>query len=481
MANPFQFVLAARQAGQTAFIQEDGQPLDVEALSAGLPVPILPPLAPQPAALQGTILIDPQNTTGVATATGANTATVGSFTGRVFSSFANLVTQWGTLWPVLTLTTSLVWVSSHTDNTDPVVWYPIIRGGVTVSIQGGPPTVVATGVVLSSTVAKSRAFGTNSTLETNLTAAGAVGQLVENTTHPSRAWVYASLGSNNFQMTQPMVKATVGGTPAPAEVDTWANGDTVNLLVPLSVNVVDVEPVFCDYHNTIAGAFFYYNLTLFAAEANQYGFLGKLTAIYECCNRKELQVFGAFGLFFTNCLHAGAGSVGVQAATAIFYGGAINASSLAGISSSPGTTVVLDGDFILGHAMTVPFAYSGSVRLGFVFLDAVLTTGASAIVEQVSYGGAVIYGSDANSIALQGSAHLAQLQGTFVATFTAPGLAPQITMNNATTASNHTGASPDVLNDGITTSAANLDLAVGSGGFGGNAFKLGGSSVTNFV
>lgn len=135
-------------------------------------------------------------------------------------------------------TTTLEQDASDTDNTDPIYSCGANEKGGSLVIKGGTPTVITSGVVLAGVTAKNRTLGANSPLIATLGATAAVGQMVINTTagKSSRAWVVRSLGANSFELSQPLAPASLA-TPsaAPAEVDTWANTDTVNLVAPIQV------------------------------------------------------------------------------------------------------------------------------------------------------------------------------------------------------------------------------------------------------
>ncbi len=436
-------------------------------------------VAPQTAALTGTILIDPQNVSGQASDSNPPTITNSGVTGPCFRTWAGLVAAWGTYAPVLNVTTTIVFISSHPDNTDPVIFTPFVGRGAVVSIQGATPTVLAAGVVLAGTTAKNRAAGTNSLLITTLGASGAVGVLVENTTHSSRAWAYKALGGNSFSMTQPLVKAAVPGTSTPAEVDTWANGDSVNLLAVIQVNIALFAPVIIDGTGNSKCYLFQLQVLDPAGVAANLCYLGDVR-VYECSIQRYINMVSDAGvvrsLVMTNVFNQG-GIEAIGAGVSVF-GGAVTATAANFIlGGSLASAVSIDGDFIVGAQLFL----GGGAQIGFLFLDANISVQAGIVTHAtIAYGGHVLYGSGANVVGMFGTSHFFLNGGTFAAAFTAPGLVTGIQLNGAATASSHTGASPDVLNSAITTTPAHLDAAAGAAGFGGNAFNLGGASVSNF-
>lgn len=426
------------------------------------------PLTPTP--FTGNIFIDPQNVTGNAKDTnpGTNAAPL--------KSWAGLVAKWGTITPLITATTTITFLSSHTDNTDPVIARMFVARGGNVTIAGTPITVT-NGVVLASTTAKNRAAGSNTLLQTNIGATGAVAQRVVNTTHASVAWVYKNVAGNVFSLTQPLVGQTIGGTLFPAEVDTTANGDSVNLQTLTNVNIVDIEPVSVDGF----GSFTLFQLQGFSPG----GIGGALMTVrglgcpinfQECSFQRVVNSdSGVGGLSLVNCIYQGgpwhiAGEI-------LCNGGGVYPSCI--VSSFIGTDVIFDADFIVGLQTTM----EPRPNLGLVYLDANINLehGLCALGTQ-SYGSHVIYGTAGKAITLQGSTKLFLQSGSFTAGITAPGMTGGITLNAVTNASSHTNANnPDVINSNITTSVANLDAAQSTTGFGGTAFRLGGCSITNTV
>lgn len=437
-------------------------------------------LNPQAATLQGTIIVDPQNVSGVASDSNPPTATVGAFTGPVFRTWAGLVAAWGTFAPLLTQATTIVFASNHTDNTDPVVWWPIIARGVQVTFRTTGPTVVTNGVALAGTTAKNRAAGANSPLITTLGATGAVGQLVQNTTHASNAWASKALGGNSFRMWQPMVAAAVGGTTTPAEVDTWANVDNVNLVSPIQVNIASVQPTLVDGLGSLA----FYQVCFFdpggvgADQVSAVCDAGNVSFI-ECSFQRILALSAntVVATTFVNCFLQG----GLTALGRItLNGGGMGATSLAFTVTNIGDNFcVVDGDFGLSSAATM-LINGGQVVFGQVFFDQNITIENAVLAFQtVAYGGHTLYSvaGDAHTLNFIGFAHGFNATGTFVAALTAPGVVAGINLNGAATGSSITGAG--AINQGIAVTPANLDAAAGAAGFGGNAFNFGGASISN--
>jgi hypothetical protein len=434
------------------------------------------------ATLTGTLGFDPQNATGCASDVNTTIQTTcgGAGVGPTVH-YAEIVRRWGTSAPRLCATTAIIALSSHTDGSDPVYFDPRISGATTVvSIQGAAPTVVTSGVSLSSVTAKSRAAGTNSLLQADIAASGATGQLVENTSHLSRAWVFKNVSGTVFSFTQPLVKTTVPGFFGPAEVDTWANTDSVNLLTPVNVNLVSYVPLLETNIDAVgANVAYLYQLNIFKPQTFAPVYLGNVR-VYECgIDRTIYEENGHYeydGITLTNVLNRG-GMVdvggGVQA-----IGGAVTSTALVYIISASSNlalnTAAFTKDYIFGFAGT----FAGFILLGQTYFDK---------NETFQYGyifvvtGSQLYGT--GQIDLQGTARMFLNGGsTFVSTFTGAALvSPGILLNTSSTGCSHTNAAPDVTNCGIATTPQNLDAAAGLTGFGGNAVstRQGGSSVTN--
>lgn len=448
-----------------------------------VPMPALAPIAttlgPQPAALQGTQLVDPQNVTTLATSTGANTTTVNGQTGRVWSSWAALVAAWGTFTPYLNVSTAIVFVSSHVDNSDPVIFQPFIGKGATVSIQGTAPAVVAGGVVLAGTVAKSRAAGANSLLQENIGPNGTIAQLVRNTTAGkiSRAWVYKNVAGNVFSMTQPLTPLAVGGSLVPSEVDTWANGDTADLLNPIAINLAVFVPTYLDGANTNAAKAYVYQCRAFdpGGVSTEALYVGEVR-FYEVDIQRRLFGFalGLQGQVLVNCALRGILTV---IGTYIQIGGAQYPTGGGDICDCFQSSLI-DGDAILGG--TLGASFQGAPLMALVFKDSniVVQDGLMQLATSL-YGSHVLYGSAGSLTVLLGSAKALLSGGSFTAGLTNPADITAVNLNGTTTATSQTLAQPAVFNANITTSVANLDAAAGATGFGGRAQRWGGCSISN--
>lgn len=400
-------------------------------------------------------------------------------------TWAQLVNLWGTNAPTLRQSTTITFLSSQPDNTDPVIFRPVVGNGAVVEIVG-TPAVVTAGVILAGTVAKNRATGVF--LQTNLGATSAQSQLVQNTTHPSRAFVYANVAGNVWKMSQPL---GVAGIPVslsapPLEIDTWANGDSVNLLSLPNVAVVEVRPTIADPNAADDNQVYLVNLNLFAPAPGAAGVsttvLGAGVQCWECSSSRQVAIGGvlpnALGpqtlqVVLGNFADSG-GLVSANTGNTVVIGGyaRVGAWALSG-------SFIVDGDFIVGVGSSFSPAGTGPSNFGFVGVDAVtaiIGPSGEVFASGVFYGGQVIYGAGATLSTLgTGRMRYGSGAGAAVATFTIPTLK----LNNATTAHSVIAGTPDTFNGAIGLTAAALDAAAGAAGFGGNAFVPGGASMAN--
>lgn len=383
-------------------------------------------------------------------------------------------------------TTTLEQDTSDTDNTDPFYLHPALEKGASFVLQGGTPA--STAAVFTLNTAKNRGVGTNALLSGSFSAgAPAKGLMVQNTTalKSSRAWIYKTAGGANWNLTQPATPQTVPGVSfyVPSEVDTWASTDTVNVLTPVAINVVDVGTTLADNSASFNNAFILYQMTIFSplGAGNDNVHLGNQVLLVESASQRTVDWLFANEPFGLN--------------------GESNSYLLGSIASSPtaNTTTVANLNFLAGGvdaSLAHAFLSGANVDVdailgqGSIVLGGISTFGTWAIdgAFTVDYGlvstvGAtpVWYGTGANTINVSGSAHLANVSGaTFANVFTAPGLVTGIQLNAKTAVVCNSGADPGVLHN-ATTTPAHLDAACGAGsGLGGAAFVPAGASVATF-
>jgi hypothetical protein len=471
--SPEEITAAACRGPSGQWFCKTPQSPSVRASSATAVGPIIPPSWTVPQ-----WYVDPSNSSGAASDN--NNCTTTSTPCLTWHEINDH--RWGCLGspqacPRLRQNTNITFLSSHTTNADPVIFLPSIENSSFVTMQGAAPTVVAT-VSLSGVTPRSTAAGSNSLLIANLGASATVNMLLENTTHPSRAWSYASLGGNSFSITQPMVKlATPFAKTSPAEVNTWTTGDSVKLMVPIAINIVQAIPVMTDLDPvTSYNVLNIYQLSVFnpASDADQM-VLGEFSAIGETSIGRVANISGGFSgntdtlTSFNSLMNSGSLST---YCSFFMYGGAIGAAV-----SATTAAILLDEDVIIGGG---GFQISGGrIEVSRVYLDATLSlfTGNVQIVQQF-FTPAIVYGSATGTILVTGNSRVAVSGDTYAHIFTAPTLiSPGISLNGSSTGCSSTGGATPTIACGISTTPAHLDAAAGAAGFGGNAFVLGGASV----
>jgi hypothetical protein len=317
--------------------------------------------------------------------------------------------------------------------------------------------------------------------------------MVQNTTHPSRAWVYKSLGANSFDITQPMVPITVPGSVLPAEVDTWVNGDSVNLLLPVNVNIVYMKGETIDYNAAFNNRLYLYQVNVPVYTRSENNFYRDLRMAESSTYKTAIgvdPVNSETGLVMINDFNAGGVSMTSQN---FLIGGCIAVASTAvnllnatvGIGAAANTGTVIDGDFIYGAGSGNNLVIAGGAQIGRMFLDSgiEIQTG-TTILAALTYGGPTLYGSAGHNVNIEGNGKMYLSSGTFTTALTAPSLVTGLLLNGTATGhSIFTAANIDTPCGGIATSVAKLDAAASATcattGFGGTAFNPGGASVSN--
>jgi len=420
----------------------------------------------------GTIFIDPA---------AGNDSNAGTTVGTPIKTWAEAVRRWGTVAPILNVTTTVTFLSSHVDNSDPVVWRPIYTAGSVPTIQGKAATVT-TATVFTRSAQKSRVAGANSLLAGSFAAgAPAQGVFVQNTTagKASRAWVYKTAGGANWNMSQPMAPQTppLGNGSGPAEVDTWASLDTVDLLGQVAVNIVDFSPTLADFNGGFTNVGQVYNLIVFDPSGIGVDpiYTNNVVTFTECAIQRYVTASAPdpfAGCTFQNCALLG-GYFATDSITVLFGG------FLLTTLNAVGGSFQADGDAILGAAGNL---FAANHLFGLVYLDATQTLQTGALLYQsLFYGAHVVYGSAGSNINHSNATHGSLRSGTYTAGWTAPALvATGAQLNGASTGNSVAyAANVGTIHNGIATTVANLDAGAGPAGFGGIAFNLGGASISN--
>jgi hypothetical protein len=450
--------------GQSAFFKYDLATTTWKAWAAftGSGVPGTP--AYNPGWYAGTTLfVDEQNASGT-----AKDSNSGRTAGTAVLTWTEAVRRWGASNPQLSVATLAI---THLSSCATEVRF-------TPSIEGGFPSMTAvdgaiTPAVLAGVTARNRTAGANSPLIATLPAGTLVGDQVRNTTvgKISRCFVAKALGGNSFVLTQPLVP--VAGEvvfPLPAEVSTWANGDTANVVRMVRVNVVQARSIVIDFDVNFANVLTLSNFTI----SDPSGFGNDNAELGPGLNLNEINVerfhvaTGTVGLtdLYLNVLWQGGGDT--SASEAQYIGGGI----VGILHTFTACSLVFDGDFVAEALLSFTF---GHTTIGLLFMGGggLFFLGGEMSNRNASYGAHVLYGTAAIVVQLTGNTRAAMESGTWAAGWTAPTLVTGVTMNGGTVAQTHTNASPDVVTSNVTTSVANADAANG-----GNMMVWGGASLS---
>ena len=420
--------------------------------------------------------VDPANSTAAASDNNSCTSS-----GAPCLTWKEIIRRYGTYEPVLRQNTTVTFLSSHTDDSDPVIWRPFSSHQVVVQIQGslGASQQIATGTI-SSLTAKNRA--TPQLLQATFPAGVVSHLLVVNSTHASRAWTYAQVSGNTYSISQPLTAFVPGTTFNPSEVDTWANTDSVTLYQPVSVNLVQFKPQLLEGGGgggSLAYASGYvYNIKIFQPTGGEFTRLGSTVGMIESSSARGVtwdvaSQTSALGVLpNVNDDFIGAIGIGTLAAkpsidaTTGIYGGLIEFNGYA-------VGVYFDFDVIMHFGISAAWSNIGTAE---VDSGGTLTVyGGPVDLQRNKSGSNILWG--AGTLNVTGGANFVYPSGANQAAASLKISTLQI--NGGTTAcSVGTGASA-AWNCGITVTAAHLDAAVGSAGFGGVAYNPGGGSITN--
>lgn len=420
--------------------------------------------------------IDPANSSTCASDTNktCSIATCGTSGDGPCVTYAQVAARWGTYAPRIRQATVVTFLSSQPDNTDPVIWKPYVENGGYTEIAAALPTAAQTGT-LASVVAKNRA--TPQLLNATIGAGGAAGQLIVNTTHPSRAFLYTNSSGNAWNMTQPIAPLTIPFNPFPAgtEVDTWANGDAFSVYTLLSVDVVDYEPTWVAGVTSVAGdSGFIYQVSVPAIgqspQLNLNANIVVLDSVLNPTTTVTSQDVGIQGFFAINVYDpfalycSGPASINSNVQSFFMIRGGFQIILVA-------PAISMSRDVIFGIGTYGVSMGVGNALLSNFYISATNTWDAYGITQVT----APVWGPGTLNAVGQGRIKYPTGSGAAAANLLTTGLQ----INQGTTACSHSNATPDVVSCGITLSAANLDAAQGASGFGGLAYVPGGGSITS--
>jgi hypothetical protein len=421
---------------------------------------------------QATWCIDPANASGCASdanATGS-LCTCGTSGDGPVQHYAQVAARWGTYSPRLRQATTLDFLSSQTDNTDPVIVRPYVENNGDIVIKCELPTPSQTGT-LSAVVSKNRA--TPQLLNVTIGAGAVANQMIVNTTHPSRAFLDVNTGGNSWNVSQPLAPLTppLGGSPGETEVDTWAVGDAYAVYSLSSVFVPDFEAAQVDGNAVFGPPGYYWQCNGLSPDNTNVMQLSFGINVLESSLHALISVTSGpleYQTTFTNV----AMPVLVAGTTDVYT------------TSSYSPAIIIRGG-IAWAVIRTPFQarsdailrYPSVIGTAGAYLNqAYIETGMTLGVSGISQVAGIVWGPGTLNIQGPGRLNYPTGAGAAAANLLLTG---GVKINGGTTACSHTSATPDVVSCGITVTAAHLDAAQGAAGFGGLAYSPGGGSISN--
>lgn len=384
-----------------------------------------------------------------------NDGYAGTISAPVKTVMGGVVPKWGTNEPKLSQTTTLHIITPQPANVEEIILAPQLIGEVNFIIKGTPQLVATFN--MGTVTAKARATNTQFQ-STGFSAGGlAVGQLVHNNTGGKDSWCFIrTLVGGTAKLTQPLAPLVAGIDTlyfaTPAEIDTWANGESVSVYNPCKLNLrsivatgggnsdgsVTTPGVWMEYIEVIDGSGVAGTST-FAPQ-----FSGNYILMQSCVIDAYVDTLAAstFQITLTNCYLNG-----ISASMTYIIGGICTTFAIITCDFN-----WLDADFIIDDGGGL----SGEVSIGVVQFYSTTACHGNAevrIVNGSSYG-AVLWGT--GTINVQAGSLLWNTSGTtwvnsFYATLQLKGAVTGTRYNSAT----------GIWTSGIALTAANLDGYIG--------------------
>ena len=351
-----------------AFVTANGAAGTLEYVSAsavgglGLPAPGTPAYNPAWYA-ETDIYWDPAGTAG------GSDSNSGTVIGSPVLTFKEIVRRYGSDRPTMNYGQNVTvhQLTSQPASQDPVFFAPKISGGGYCAIVG---TLIANGSPSSSVVVTPKARGGPGTLlQVSSFGTVAAGNLLFNSTRNSYAFV-DTIADGEMVITQPISAAllTTPTSPALAEDNSWATGDTMQAYTLPSVNLKQWRPEGGD----VVGSAFSVGWVQFVniadasgGTSSEFTFWGEtLTVLSACTVASRLYIGGGLGGRGAVLLVMGCRVVGLCAGfagSAEIYGGVLDA----GLTNA-NCNLTLDGDIIVRSSISVQASYT---VIGAVYLD----------------------------------------------------------------------------------------------------------------
>lgn len=314
--------------------------------------------------------LDPANSTGCASDANNCTASCGGGGVGPCLHYSQILSRWGTDAPRLPQTTTVTYLSNQAAAVDPIDFEGSLTAGSNL-IFTGPLTHLPSPTTFTLDQAKNRTLPATGTpggglLQVTFNAPVTPGTLIENTTagKSSRAFVYANNGGGAIAvMTQPIATpgAPVTAPMTPAEVDTWATGDTVSAVQLVNVNVTAIHAAGGDQTSTafpLTGSIVELvglHVLDLSGTAGTSGLSpsdpdGSVTLVDSWVDPVLMQGGTSFDIQgpvnLADCYCNGGAFLGVEST---FYAGCVTPTAVDELAAGPG--VALDGDAIFGGGM----------------------------------------------------------------------------------------------------------------------------------
>lgn len=443
----------------------NGQPVVLELMSGSFP--------PSPPAswTQATWFIDPQNLTGLAS--DGNSGIDAAH--PVLTYNGGVVAKWGTQSPTLRQNTTITWLSSDLTGADPVVFTPtVVQCFVKLT---GVATIIHAGAFVAVTP---KAHSPAQLLNVDLGFAASVGQFVQNTTvgKASKGAVYKLVGGTNFAILQPLSNAVVPFVSG-SQVNTWAPGDTYQLLAFPSVYFVNVTPAVGGFDPS-----FDVSIQLLNLHAIEPAPLGTFSAwVYgadvndlECLidplvqgvsSQQGTEPTYSYSSFFTQ-------GVFNQDANHSFVGGGIVNQFGSVIGGGFQADIVLDNTAGLGAFQVGARSWALPPNMVGAYIGGVVEVAGSLVIGTHTLG--VIWGPGTLNVVGTTRMVYGGAAGEAVAVFLQAG---GLLLNNGATAYAINPIDPAAWHPGRALTPANLDALLPAPGFAGLAINPGGASISN--
>jgi hypothetical protein len=412
--------------------------------------------------------IDPQN--GKDTNSGINEL-------APLKTYQRLTELWGTISPIIEQVTTIHFLTSQIDNSDPVIWTPYSNAPGAYPLITGVPTIVAGGIT-SGRVAKNR--NTGQLLEVTLSGAVTANQLVDINVSGQhvRCFTYLLAAGTTWQLSQPLDVYTIDSGDQGVSNDNVDNGQPYTVYSLPQVNICVFRPQTMIYDANAANVGYITQLSIadFDGEFSDC-FLGPSVSLVDSMSDPTIgrtfivsneseDITG----FFINVNCQVAYATAASSTMSAIFGGIIASPSLGleSVVNFIGNDVIVATKTIIRNGTTTLVYVESGTTVSVVFTGICIPQNAQ---------GPFIWGPGGPLNVLGMSTIIYPVGGAAACFLLTGGLA----INGQTTAFSATIANPSVINGNVALTPAALDAAAGAAGFGGKAWLPGGGSITDYA